>query len=335
MVSSGTDNVIAALEQSHRVCEVILVGLAGWQLEEVLEPMQVPFPELKELQLHSNGETLPVIPDSFLEGYAPPRLRLFKLSGIPFPGLPKILFSATHLVQLTLVKIPHSGYISPEEMVALLSVLLNLRFLSLEFRSPQSRPGREGRSLPPTKRSILPALYDFYFKGVTEYLEELMTFIDAPQLDNMSITFFNQIDFNCPRLAQFTNRTPALSVRDRARVKFGDNTASVKLRYRTSRSSLYNLLIGISRREPDWQLSSIEQVCNFSLHSLSMVEDLYIEHEFSKLVWKNEAIENTLWLRLFLPFTGVKNLYLFKEFAPGIAAALKELVWGQNNRGVA
>ncbi|SRR5713101_4798067 len=40
----------------------------------------------------------------------------------------------------------------------------------------------------------------------------------------------------------------------------------------------------------------------------------------------NDAIENTLWLQLFLPFTAVKNLYLSEEFAPGIAAALQELV---------
>ncbi|KAN0109365.1 hypothetical protein V8E52_009337 [Russula decolorans] len=38
--------------------------------------------------------------------------------GIPFPGLPKLLLSATHLVQLWLANIPHSGYISPEAMVA-------------------------------------------------------------------------------------------------------------------------------------------------------------------------------------------------------------------------
>jgi hypothetical protein len=42
-----------------------------------------------------------------------------------------------------------------------------------------------------------------------------------------------------------------------------------------------------------------------------------------------DAIENTLWLELLLPFTAVKNLYLFKEFAPGIAAALQELVGGR------
>jgi|SRR6266404_3246367 len=57
-----------------------------------------------------------------------------------------------------------------------------------------------------------------------------------------------------------------------------------------------------------------------------MTEVLYIEHEYSRLVWKNDAIENTLWLELLLPFPAVKNLYLSKDFAPGIAAALQEIV---------
>jgi len=60
-----------------------------------------------------------------------------------------------------------------------------------------------------------------------------------------------------------------------------------------------------------------------------MVEDLYIEHQYSQLVWKSDAIENTLWLELLPPFTAVKNLYLAEEFAPGIAAALEELVGGR------
>jgi hypothetical protein len=58
----------------------------------------------------------------------------------------------------------------------------------------------------------------------------------------------------------------------------------------------------------------------------SPVKDLYIEHQYSQLVWENDAIENTQWLQLLLPFTAVKNLYLPEEFAPGIAAALQELV---------
>jgi len=58
-----------------------------------------------------------------------------------------------------------------------------------------------------------------------------------------------------------------------------------------------------------------------------MIEDLYIERGFSRLVWKNGAIgENTLWLELLLPFPAVENLYLSKVFARRIAAALEEIV---------
>jgi hypothetical protein len=93
-------------------------------VEEVLARMQASFPELTYLQLISDDETLPVIPDSFLDGSAPrPRLRIFDLKGILFPGFPKLLSSATHLVNLKLRDIPHSGYISLEAMVALLRVV--------------------------------------------------------------------------------------------------------------------------------------------------------------------------------------------------------------------
>jgi len=237
--------------------------------------------------------------------------------------------SANRLVELRLFNIPHSGYISPEAMVALLSVLSSLRSLSLKFQSHQSRPDWENPSLPPPKRSILPALDRFEFKGVTEYLEELVTRIDTPQLGRMEVTFFNQIDFDTPRLVQFINRTPTLRARDEPRVQFDDWSVSVNLRYGPSKFPFDNLQISISCRKPDWQLSSIEQVCNSSLHPLSTIEDLYIESRYPHLVWKNDAIENTLWLQLLLPFATAKNLYLSKEFAPGIAAALQELVGGR------
>ena len=325
--SPNTDNVIAALGQNDRVCNVEL-HLAGWQLQEVLAAMQVPFPELTDLRLWSHNETPPVIPDSFLDGYSP-RLRNFSLHGIlfKFPGLRNVLLSAAHLVFLNLSAIPHSGYVSPETMVAFLSVMSNLEIFSLGFRSPRSRPNLESRSLPRLKRSILPALRRLHFKGVIEYLEELVTRIDTPQVDGMDITFFNQIDFNCRRLAQFINHAPKLRSRDEVHVQFDDNIAGISLRNRTSDFSLRvcELLINISCRETDWQLSSVEQVCK-SFYPLATVEDLYIEHGYSQLIWKNDAIENILWLELLLHFTAVKNLYLSKEFAPGVATALQGLV---------
>jgi len=84
--------------------------------------------------------------------------------------------------------------------------------------------------------------------------------------------------------------------------------------------------IRISCRDPDWQLSSIAQICNSFLSPLSTVKDLHIKHALFALVWKDDAIENTHWLELLLPFTGVKKLYLANEIAPGIADTLQELV---------
>jgi hypothetical protein len=320
--SSGTDNLIAALEQSNRVCKVSLSAFVDWQLEKVLDLMQVPFPELTDLNLYTSRTTVPVIPDSFLDGFAP-RLRNVTLSGIPFPGLPNLLFSATHLVQLLLFNIPHTGYFSPEAIVALLSVSSSLETLTLQFPSPQSYPHWETRRPPPSRRSVIPALISFNFKGVTEYLEDLVIFIDAPQLDDMRIHFFNQIDFDTPRLAQFINRTPKLW-KPNAIVRFDDYSARVEFR-----PGLGYLEIRISCRELDWQFSSIEQVCNSSLYPLSTAEALCIDHRYWRPIWRNDVIENTVWLRLLSPFTAAKDLYLFKEFAPGIAAALQELIGGR------
>ncbi len=160
----------------------------------------------------------------------------------------------------------------------------------------------------------------FDFKGVIEYLDDRVTYINARQLHYSDITFFNQIDFDGPRLAQFISRTPILADCD-AHVEFDDSTAIVRLP-----SPLNRFAIGISCREPDWQLSSVAQVFNTCLPPLSTIEDLYIDHRYSQLVWKKDAIENTLWLELLRRFPAVKNLYLSKDFVPGIAAALQKFV---------
>ena len=205
----------------------------------------------------------------------------------------------------------------------------SLEDLSLKFQSPRSHPGGTLRSSQSPQRTILPALRVFQFEGVTEYLEELVIRISTPRLEKMIITFFDEIYFNTPRLAQFINCTPTLRALDEAHVHVVvPDIASIGFQYRASEDIFEQLSINISCREADWQLSSIEQVCN-SLHSLSTVEDLYIEGRaryYPLLDWKDDPIENNLWLQLLLPFTTVKNLYISVEFAARIAATLKELV---------
>ena len=108
---------------------------------------------------------------------------------------PKLPQYATHLVNLNIRRIPHSGYFSPEEMVTGLSGLTSLGSLIIGFESPpcRSRPDRRTQRPPPRIRTPLPVLTWFRFKGVCEYLDYLVAQIDAPLLDKLSITFFHQL----------------------------------------------------------------------------------------------------------------------------------------------
>ncbi|KAF8486315.1 hypothetical protein DFH94DRAFT_180016 [Russula ochroleuca] len=306
--TESVDDIIVVLKRSDHVCRINFRDVPSWHLEKVSAAMQEPFPELTELLVWTNDETVTVLPlpDSFLGGAAP-RLRRLWLSGIPFPGLPKVLLSASHLVTIHLWSIPHSGYITPEAMVTALSTLTSLGSLILDFESPLSRPDWESRCPPPQTRIVLPALTYFEFKGANEYLDDLVSRVDAPRANSLSITFFNDIVFDTPQFTQFISRTPMLKALMKARVTFEVGTA----------------------RELDWQVSSLEQVCASCLPPLTTMEDLYIyERPFWQPHWQDN-IENSLWLELLHPFADVKNLYLSEEVTRRIVPALQELVGGR------
>ena len=321
------DNLIAELEHSDRIreIEIYLNPYTTREIENLSTTMQVPFPELTALRLsHEDSSSVPVLPDSFLRGSAP-RLRFLGLNSIPFPGIPKLLLSATHLVHLRLYNIPNSGYFSPEAMATCLSALTSLGYLQLGFKSPQSCPDLETQ--PPFLPTcfILPTLAKFLFKGASEYLEEFLARIDAPQVYKLSMTFFNDIDFSTPELIQFISRTPTLGVYDEASLIFNDREAIVRLLPQLEPSHEREVQVKILCQMSDWQLSSLAQICTLSLRLLLTMENLYIHDEqYPRLEWKDD-IEDIEWLNLLHPFSDVKNLYLSRRFLPRIAPALQEL----------
>ena len=168
----GVDNVLAALQRNDRICHFDLFDFPSSQLEKLLAAMQQPFPALTHLRIRSVylEEPLPV-PASFLGGFSP-RLQTLDLSGIPFPGLPKLILSATHLVTLSLEEIPLSGYISPEAMVTCLSELTRLETLCIELGSYPSFPDQRSPFFSPRTRTLLPALTRLRLQGSGEYLED-------------------------------------------------------------------------------------------------------------------------------------------------------------------
>ena len=288
--------------------------------------MQEPFPALTNLTLYGdNAETALVIPDSFSGGSAP-HLRFLTLDRLPFPGLSKLLLSATGLIHLDIWRIPHSGYISPEVMASCLSVLTRLVSLTLGFESPRSRPNRETRRLT---RTVLPAFLTLHFKGASEYLEDLVARIDAPRLDCLEIKFFNQLIFDTPQLIQFITRTPELKGCNQAYLHFSSLDVVVNLKYPPTLARWNNgLNLAISCKQSEWRLSALAQVCSSSFPQslIHKVERLYISEEgYYILKWLDD-LEGSQWLELLHPFMGVKHLHLSGKVAPCIVSSLQDLV---------
>ena len=323
------DNVIAALEHNDRVCGITLVNVMNPELEEILAAMHKPFPALTVLRLLCDEEWLgneinemPVIPELFLGGSAP-RLQYLQLECIPFSGLPKLILSATDLVDLSIWRTPHSGYISPEAMVRCLSTLTSLEDLWIGFESPLSRPAWGSRHPHPPTRSALPTLTDFHFKGVSEYLEDLVARIDMPLLEGLEITFFHQLIFDTPQLIQFFARTPNIQPDVEALIDFSDYCIEIS----SSWAFPKKIMLTISCSQSDWQLSSLAQVYSSSLPEafIHTVECLYIcEDEYGRPRWQDD-IEDSQWLEVLQPFTALKDLRVSQEFLPRIAPAFQEL----------
>ena len=325
--SPGVDNIVAALEHNDRICQIQLERLLSlqWGYITNLASMQKPFPELTHLTLGTPHQDGPTLPDSFLSGTAS-RLQSLCLFSVSFPRLPNLLLSTTHLVHLYLHSIPGSGYIPPEVMATSLSSLTNLKFLHLHFRF--SRLGTALLPPRPLTRSILPSLTKVRFTGLCRYLEEVLTRVDAPQLNELRIYFFDQTTFDTPQLFQLISRRPTLRAPEKGYIIFSTSFIIVKFPSRTSDYGA--LIVDIPCEAPKLRyLSSLEKVFTSSLPPLLTLEDLYIHEDPFLRPGRLDDVENTLWLQLLLPFVAVKNLFLEKEFVPRFVPALQELVGGR------
>jgi hypothetical protein len=307
-VLGGQDNIIAALEQHDRV---IQINLRHFPLETFSTVTRKPFPVLRDLRLASFDK---IVLDEELLGGLAPRLQSITLENIAFPGFPKLALSFSSLSTLTLRSIPITGYISPEAMATCLATLPSLEFLSIEFESPRSRPNRIG--LPSPTRAVLPALIQFEFSGVSEYLEDFLGRIDTPNLGRLIIRLFMDLVFNIPQLHRFIVRTESIRLLNPAEIKFFSWVTKI---------ILGPVSLDILCSEPDWQASSMAQLCSQLSPLLSHVEQLYIREETLGQALQGNGINPTQFLELFHPFPALQRLHIYDELRPLVARALQEL----------
>lgn len=320
--SDNRDDIIDALEYRDRIAEIHLSFLTGSQLERCAAWLQEPFPLLRSLFLRCyspySGDA-PVITDAFLGG-STPHLQRVDLSGIPVPTIPKFLTSAPDLVFLSLESITGTRHISPGQVATCVSMLKKLEYLSICFESRGSFPEPEpSNQFSPRTRAVLPKLAKFFFRGVSEYFEDLISRVDAPLLHRLYLGFFDKPIFSVPQLSQFFHRIEWLRSPLEAVVIIFKDYIDV---------SILPSVGGILRLDflctgPDRQMSLFAQFCAQCLPLLSHISKLYLTR-FNPAQTDQQG--SSPWLRFLRPFNSLQILDIWEvQLGVQIAGALGEL----------
>ena len=268
---------VTLLNRHGRVCKLVINNIPNSFLKE-LASMSSPFPALITLDLTSFEHGPQILHDSFLGGSVP-SLRSFSLWGIQFPAMGKLLLSTHDLVNLSLGFIPPSGFISPEAMVDILSALTKLKSFQLHFTRFESFgfwTHEESQYPPVFERVVLPALTNFDYRGNSEYLEGIVSRIDAP-LDCVAVTFTNQLTLSdVPSFRDFIRCTKIHNGPHRADTFFSKINVEMSFFQRKREPevdfNVLNLRIPCSRCAIYSQLSLLAQACGTLLPRLPSLE---------------------------------------------------------------
>ena len=291
-------------------------------LNNFLLLMDGPFPILEHLSLSSgvdNTSTL-TLPKTFLA----PNLSYVSLNIRPPKRLRLLTFTAS-LVILVLENIRTSGYFLPRLLVTRLQSLHHLEQLTIGFSIPIPRPSEERRLLDKLGTPVtLHNLKILTFQGVSAYLECLVAQIRAPRLEELDITFFNQIAFTLPHLLHLINVTEGLQLPS-AKVFFEHNGVSITTTDHNIPWSGGRFLLLVKCKQLDWQIDCAAQICSALMPGLYSVEVLTLDfHEqIMPTEWQNGEIDGTTWHDLLRSFIGVKMLRICDSLSGELSRALR------------
>ena len=316
------DNVSAALEKHDRICTVDAYNVSDAVLKELVEAMQVTFPALTDLDLHSYEDA--ILPGSFLDGSAP-NLRSLRLMNLAFAALPKLLLSSPGLVSLSLCWIPDSWYISSDTMVNCLSSLTRLEHLEISFQTSQPFPGfpnRASRRPPPPTRTAFPVLSTLRLRGVTEYLDQILSHMEAPLLDHVDIIFLDPPIFDISRIALCIGRMGTFETFDQAYMLFRRHDRfDVVLSSRKGTTSGKMLTLSLLWNDSGWVLEALTwDTCDHLFEPFDLCDPKGI-----LLPSWSKNMDNAPWLHFVRLCTAVEDMYMTQGLAVCVAPVLQGL----------
>jgi hypothetical protein len=329
ILTSDEDNIFDILKNPARICEINLY-LTRPLFAKFALSLKKLFPALNHLRLRSQ-DTI-ALPIDFLGGSAP-RLRVLHLTGLGIPMLPWFLSLSKNLVSLRLEDINRGRYFPVEDLAMGLSTATRLEFLELSFppgatTSPLSQI--LGGPSPSSSPIVLPSLTEFRYVGRSAYLRCLVSRIDTPIIEKISVSFDDDSEYdNNYELCELfglgdvlrSSRCRATHVRLSAEfIVFSHHLARIP-----SSPGLFRLKLPYRTRRPIPPL--VAQVC-LGLESqavLPKVIHLGLEDFPSHLIRNNYHLDPLYWLDLLRTLTGLKTLHIAGKLAPIITFALAQI----------
>ncbi len=180
---------------------------------------------------------------------------------------------------------------------------------------------------------ILPALTSFRFTGASEYLEDLISWIEGPQLNEISIDYFDQlVGFQADQLSKFIHRSvdPKLTPFRHAGVNFcggwqGGWADFIVYRQEDHPSSDWRpARTSIITCRASWNFSHIAQVLSQFSTAFSNVVHLKLNAQPNK-DRQLEGTDDIEWLHLLHQFSAMQTLHVSQELVGHIALALEDI----------
>ena len=299
------DNIVSALMRSDRVSSIHLT--VTMSLLAKLYPIMGPFSNLEDLVILSLDDVGLTFPSSFRWG---PHLRTLHLTRISLPALPRLLSYSKDLVDIQLHEIP---YISPESLWNALSGKTQLQLVSLRFDSLHSLSPAGFYQLS-WKHVVLPTLTCFKYRGTSGCLDSLVAGVDAPYLEDLEITFFDEFVSDIPNLRGFIDRIEVQKSHRQADILISERSVSISLTQPLCSCLKLQVLC-----EPSSQ--QVLSIFRFFSAFFLCVEDLRVEER--SLSSRREGLHR--WMGVIPSFTAAKWLHLVCDFSKDIVLYLHAL----------
>jgi hypothetical protein len=163
------------------------------------------------------------------------------------------------------------------------------------------------------------------FRGVSAYVEAVVSQMTAPRLEKLGIQFFKQLTFSVPRLLQFMDLTENLAGFNSVKFKFSVDKVYVEMYPNLSDEvKKHAFSIYVDSWHLDWQVFSMAQILNSSSQIFSAVEHLTLEHEeHSWSSREHNEVDRTEWRNLLRPFSKVKTLRVHDGLVKELSRCLR------------